>query len=91
MRGMELMGYLSNSSTLDSIYLINKKHIGSLMINKYKNMNLNSYSERPVVDPEKKILLLHRLRTDTQSHITTLCCPNSNPNATFGQEQALTC
>ena len=53
MRGMELMGYLSNSSTLDSIYLINKKHIGSLMINKYKNMNLNSYSERPVVDPEK--------------------------------------
>ena len=50
MRGMELMGYLSNSSTLDSIYLINKKHIGSLMINKYKNMILNSYSGRPVVD-----------------------------------------
>ena len=30
MRGMELMGYLSNSGTLDSIYLINKKHIGNI-------------------------------------------------------------
>ena len=71
MRGMELMGYLSNSSTLNSIYLINKKHNWMINDKQYKNMNLNSYSGRPVVDPDSFFSSI-ALTTDTQWHIITL-------------------
>ena len=64
MRGMELMGYLSNSSTLDSIHLINKKHIGNLMINNTRIwIQTHTYYGRPVVDPDNVFFLLHGLRT----------------------------
>ena len=84
MRGMELMGYLSNSVTLDSIHLINKKHNWKINDKQYKNMIFISYSGRPVVDPDNFSLFVART-TDTKWHIITLCGPNSNLNATFGQ------
>ena len=84
MRGMELMGYLSNSSTLNSIYLINKKHNWMLNDKQYKNMILNSYSRRPVVDPD----IFFFGCTD---HGHTMAHTDSNPNATFRQEQDFTC
>ena len=53
-------GLLSNSGNLYSIYLIKKKHIGSL---KDTRIWINSFSGRPVVDPDNFYFLLHGIRT----------------------------